>query len=179
MGFRIGTKIGKKTFVSLGKSGTYISTWIGGFRISKFTPSKRTKAKPKEKIGRLVERSRRRSNRSVVEQPYDNPYLNNPYYVSESDKLELKRDTAFNYQLVLTIICSGALLGLVYLMGLFYIPLGIALSINLIGTHLIWRKVDGEDKWVWYALPLVSLFSVAGIITWSLLLIASWILIII
>ena len=43
MSIRIGKKIGKKTFVSLGKSGTYVSTWIGGYRFSKFNPSRKTK----------------------------------------------------------------------------------------------------------------------------------------
>jgi hypothetical protein len=149
MSIRIGKKIGKKSFISIGKSGTYMSTWVGGFRISKFTPSKKTKVKPKETIGPLIERSRRRSSRSVDEQPYDNPYINNPYYVSESDKIELKCDTALRNNIVLTIICIGILLGLVYLTSLFYIPLGIALGINLVGTHFIWRKVECDDKWIY------------------------------
>ena len=37
---RIGTKIGK-TFVSYGKSGVYISRWIGGVRVSHFEPYKK------------------------------------------------------------------------------------------------------------------------------------------
>ena len=40
---RIGTKLGK-TFVSYGKSGVYISRWIGGIRLSHFEVRKK---KPK------------------------------------------------------------------------------------------------------------------------------------
>lgn len=39
-GFRIGKKVkmfGKNAFISIGASGSYFSTWIGGYRISKFT----------------------------------------------------------------------------------------------------------------------------------------------
>lgn len=39
-GFRIGKKVklfGKNAFVSIGKSGSYFSTWVDGYRISKFT----------------------------------------------------------------------------------------------------------------------------------------------
>lgn len=43
MGYRVGTKIGKNTYVSLGRSGTYVSTKIGGLRVSKFTPKRRNK----------------------------------------------------------------------------------------------------------------------------------------
>lgn len=51
-GFRIGRKVGKKSFVSIGNSGSYFSTWFGGYRISKFTPYKKTTAHdvPKEYI---------------------------------------------------------------------------------------------------------------------------------
>lgn len=40
MSYRVGTKIGKM-WVSLGRGGTYVSTLIGGFRVSKFTPKGR------------------------------------------------------------------------------------------------------------------------------------------
>lgn len=43
-GFRIGKKVklfGKNAFVSIGASGSYFSTWIGGYRISKFTSYKK------------------------------------------------------------------------------------------------------------------------------------------
>jgi hypothetical protein len=43
---RIGRKIGK-SFVSFGKSGTYVSTWIGGWRLSNFSPAKRNKKETK------------------------------------------------------------------------------------------------------------------------------------
>lgn len=43
MGYRVGKRVGKKTYVSLGRSGTYVSTVIGGYRVSKFTPKRRNK----------------------------------------------------------------------------------------------------------------------------------------
>lgn len=42
MGYRVGKRVGKKTYVSLGRSGTYVSTVINGYRVSKFTPKGRT-----------------------------------------------------------------------------------------------------------------------------------------
>jgi hypothetical protein len=47
---RVGTKLGKKTFVSIGKSGTYVSTWIGGLRFSKFSPKRKSKKTKEETI---------------------------------------------------------------------------------------------------------------------------------
>ena len=126
-----------------------MSTWIGGYKFSKFTPSKKS------------------SKKSDVDD------------YSNCTTLTDDEENAMPWFIGLIVISSLAFLGLVYLTSLFYIPLGIALSINLIGTHLIWRKVDGEDKWVWYALPLVSLFSVAGIVFWAVLVVTSWILILI
>lgn len=149
MGYRIGTKVGKKSYVSVGKSGTYASTWIGGFKVSKFTPSKRSSKKADVKES------------------------------SSYSSLTEEEEIPMSLFIGLMVISSLAFLGLVYLTSLFYIPLGIALSINLIGTHLIWRKVESEDKWVYYLFPLLSIFSVAGIVIWSLLLITSWILILI
>jgi len=55
---RIGTKIGK-TFVSYGKSGVYISRWIGGIRVSHFEAKKKGRHKPEkveEDILQKVER---------------------------------------------------------------------------------------------------------------------------
>jgi hypothetical protein len=37
---RIGHKVGKSSYVSVGKSGTYVSTKVGGYRISHFARSK-------------------------------------------------------------------------------------------------------------------------------------------
>jgi len=44
MGFRIGTKVGKDSYISIGKSGTYMSTKVGKYRVSNFVPSE-TKSK--------------------------------------------------------------------------------------------------------------------------------------
>lgn len=44
MGFRIGTKVGKDSYISIGKSGTYMSTKVGKYRVSNFVSSK-TKSK--------------------------------------------------------------------------------------------------------------------------------------
>jgi hypothetical protein len=76
---RIGKKIGK-TFVSYGKSGVYVSRWIGGIRVSHFERTKKKRA-PKEhvpnswrkekpeKIRYVPNRAPRKKKENPVEQP--------------------------------------------------------------------------------------------------------------
>lgn len=147
MSIRIGRKIGKKTFVSLGKSGTYISTWIGGYRLSKFTPSKKSK------------KTETRDDR------YDNLDLSDCYL---GDCMTGAIIATLSYFPVVWLFSN-------YTIGLYAIIAGIVSVFAvywlwwIYASYKRWNEEEIGDIAIMFFTPFFSFFSVAGLITWFIM----------
>lgn len=147
MSIRIGRKIGKNTFVSFGKSGTYVSTWIGDTRVSKFTPRKKIKS------------------------------TNKTEQVSYSEPLSESEERAFIWQMILVGVVTISLFVSFAATGLFWESLAWVFGIHGVVSMIMWFMIARSFlAAVMWALPIIALFHPLGWIWWGIVFIG-WFLI--
>jgi hypothetical protein len=142
MGFRLGTRVGKKSFVSIGKSGTYFSTWIGGYRLSKFSPKKRkTKKNDSE-----------------------------PVY-NDSEPTTTRETIAFVLHTLMVIGLTWMVFLLFMNTGVFWASLAIVLVIHTIFSIVLWSWAKSELIKTMWAIPFIALIFPLGWIWWAIVII--------
>ena len=148
MSYRLGTKIGKKSFVSFGKSGTYFSTWVGGWRVSKFTPTKSNKKETKK------------------DDVFANVNLTNTYI---GDTVMGMLYGIITYLLVVYFTSS-----IIWAIGCAFVTYWIWWGIK---TYQYWETEDWSDKTLMFFTPFFSFFTIPGIVSWIVLLVIGFLLV--
>ena len=149
MGFRVGKRFGK-TYISIGKSGTYISRKVGDLRISHFKPAKR---KTKDK--------------------------GTPTNTPDYSGVDLS-GTALGECLNLCILGVGVYLLFCYLTHDVLAGLLAGFGSYWLISPFILLKYKDEEEWselfIYYIMPLFSFLTIPGLTSWLVLLPLGWLL---